>query len=74
MDRRRLGRRVKGFRKLKGYTQHEFAEELNVSIAVLGALERGTRKPTKELVERIAQILAITTEELTLEGVQDSNN
>ncbi|MFC3040956.1 helix-turn-helix domain-containing protein [Virgibacillus xinjiangensis] len=69
MDKRRIGRRVRGFRKLKGYTQQEFAEELDVSIAVLGSLERGTRKPTKELMEQIAHTLAITTDEL-----QESDN
>ncbi|UUZ82154.1 helix-turn-helix transcriptional regulator [Paenibacillus sp. P26] len=36
-----IAQRIRAFRKLKGYTQNELAEKLDVSIAVLGSIERG---------------------------------
>ena len=35
-----MGRRIRAFRKLKGYTQEGFAKELGVSVSVLGEVER----------------------------------
>ena len=70
MDSDQLAQRVRAFRKLKGYTQLELAEELGVSVAVLGSLERGTRKNDTRLLKLIADKLNISYEELvqTREG------
>lgn len=67
MDAKRFGRRVKAFRKLKGYTQLEFAEELEQPIAVIGGVERGTKEVTEDLLLQIADTLAVSMEELTLQ-------
>lgn len=64
MDNHLLAQRVRAFRKLKGYTQQEFAKELGVSVAVLGSLERGTRKNDPKLLNHIAKTLGIRYEEL----------
>lgn len=71
MDAKRFGRRVKAFRKLKGYTQLEFAKELKQPIAVIGGLERGTKKLTGELLDQISDTLAVSKEELTLQASND---
>lgn len=55
MDQLRIAGRIRAFRKLKGYTQSAFSEKLGVSVAVLGAVERGTRKPDPELLTMIAK-------------------
>ncbi|MGY0695005.1 helix-turn-helix domain-containing protein [Virgibacillus sp. FSP13] len=68
MDTKRLGRRIKAFRKLKGYTQVAFAKEIDVPIAVLGRVERGTEVASDELISKIGNTLAVSREELTLEG------
>lgn len=68
MEYDQLAQRVRAFRKLKGYTQQELAERLGVSVAVLGSLERGTRKPDPKLLERISSTLGISYEELTAES------
>ncbi|SEP04938.1 helix-turn-helix domain-containing protein [Paenibacillus sp. OV219] len=65
MEYDQLAGRVRAFRKLKGYTQQELAAKLNVSVAVLGSLERGTRKPDPKLLERISETLGISYSELT---------
>ncbi|WP_028609613.1 helix-turn-helix domain-containing protein [Paenibacillus harenae] len=64
MENNQLAQRVRAFRKLKGYTQQELAKELGVSVAVLGSLERGTRKTDPKLLGHIAKTLGISYEEL----------
>jgi transcriptional regulator with XRE-family HTH domain len=65
MDKYALATRIRAFRKLKGYTQAELAELLGVSIAILGTIERGTRKADPRILKRIAETLGIEQEELT---------
>ncbi|WP_028560692.1 helix-turn-helix domain-containing protein [Paenibacillus pinihumi] len=65
MEHHQLAQRLRAFRKLKGHTQQGLAERLNISVAVLGSLERGTRKPEAKLLEKIAQSLEVSYEELT---------
>ncbi|MGJ9460202.1 helix-turn-helix domain-containing protein [Oceanobacillus sp. CF4.6] len=67
MDTKRIGRRVKAFRKLKGFTQIDFAKTLDVSVAQLGNIERGTKAVSDELLDRIAAKLSISKDEITLE-------
>lgn len=66
MENNQLAQRVRAFRKLKGYTQLELAKELGVSVAVLGSLERGTRKNDPKLLNHIAKTLGISYEELMI--------
>ncbi|MHA7966145.1 helix-turn-helix domain-containing protein [Paenibacillus sp. CAU 1782] len=65
-----LAQRIRAFRKLKGYTQQGLAQEMGISVAVLGSLERGTRRSDPRLLEQIAETLGISPEELasTKEG------
>ncbi|WP_010649048.1 helix-turn-helix domain-containing protein [Oceanobacillus massiliensis] len=72
MDAKRVGRRVKAFRKLKGYTQMDFANELNVSIAQIGNIERGTKMASDDLLDQIAETLSIPREEITLENGKET--
>jgi transcriptional regulator with XRE-family HTH domain len=59
-----LAQRIRAFRKLKGYTQDELAKQLGVSIAVLGAIERGTRKADSKILSRISETLGVSVEEI----------
>ncbi|AJY74968.1 helix-turn-helix domain-containing protein [Paenibacillus beijingensis] len=65
MEYDQLAQRVRAFRKLKGFTQQELAKRLEVSVAVLGSLERGTRKPEAQLLAQIADALGVDYGELT---------
>lgn len=58
-----ISRRIRAFRKLKGYTQQELADVLGVSVAVIGSVERGTRTPKQRLLEDIAHALQIDVNE-----------
>lgn len=74
MEYDQLAQRVRAFRKLKGYTQLELAKRLDVSVAVLGSLERGTRKPEAKLLTQIADALGVDYDELTADdnGLQSN--
>ncbi|OIJ17521.1 transcriptional regulator [Anaerobacillus alkalilacustris] len=58
------GRRIRAFRKLKGYTQEQLAYQIGVSVSVLGEIERGNRVPTEELINQISVVLNIAKEDL----------
>ncbi|MDN3019963.1 helix-turn-helix transcriptional regulator [Neobacillus drentensis] len=65
MEAEKWGRRIRAYRKLKGYTQESFSRQLGVSVSILGEIERGNRLPAGELLERIAHSLKITIDDLT---------
>lgn len=64
MEAEKWGRRIRAYRKLKGYTQESFAKNLHISVSVLGEVERGNRVPSEELIQSIAKELNITVKEL----------
>ncbi|MEW8987328.1 MAG: helix-turn-helix transcriptional regulator [Bacillus sp. (in: firmicutes)] len=65
MEADKWGRRIRAFRKLKGFTQENFAKKVGVSVSILGEIERGNRIPTQEFLEEVAGILQIDVVELT---------
>ncbi|MBA4538778.1 helix-turn-helix transcriptional regulator [Bacillus aquiflavi] len=64
MEAEKWGRRIRAFRKLKGYTQESFAKQLCISVSILGEIERGNRVPSNEFLHQVAHLLNITVEEL----------
>ncbi|MED1205985.1 helix-turn-helix domain-containing protein [Heyndrickxia acidicola] len=64
METDKWGRRIRAFRKLKGFTQESLAKELNVSVSVLGEIERGSRQPSEEFLMKVTALFNITLEEL----------
>ncbi|ETI69717.1 helix-turn-helix domain-containing protein [Neobacillus vireti] len=65
MEAEKWGRRIRAYRKLKGYTQESFSKELGVSVSILGEIERGNRLPAGDLLQRMAHSLKITIDDLT---------
>jgi transcriptional regulator with XRE-family HTH domain len=59
---------------LKHLTQVELAEAVGVSVAILGGLERGTRQPSPEILEKLCRVLDVDEEELFGEGPDDSGS
>jgi len=64
MGKEQLALRIRAFRKLKGYTQNELADALGVSVAVLGSIERGTRRADNKILTKIAETLGVDTAEI----------
>ncbi|WP_018131734.1 helix-turn-helix domain-containing protein [Effusibacillus pohliae] len=59
-----LGKRLRAYRKLKNLTQQQLADLLGISVAIVGGIERGTREPSKDVLEKVSQILGVTEHEL----------
>lgn len=64
MENKQLAQRIRAFRKLKGFTQQELAERTGISLAVLGAIERGNRRAEEQMLAQIADVLEISLQEL----------
>ncbi|WP_206110418.1 helix-turn-helix domain-containing protein [Paenibacillus aquistagni] len=64
----RVNKRIRAFRKLRGLTQLQLAEMTNLSITIIGEIERGNRAADDQVVERIAYALRISVIELVGEG------
>jgi transcriptional regulator with XRE-family HTH domain len=64
METDKWGRRICAFRKLKGFTQEGLARKLGISVSVLGEIERGSRLPSEDFLEKVAEILGIHREDL----------
>jgi len=64
MEAEKWGRRIRAFRKLKGFTQEGFAKKIGVSVSLLGEIERGNRLPSEQFLTEVTDILQISMEEL----------
>ncbi|MFD3262001.1 helix-turn-helix domain-containing protein [Paenibacillus lentus] len=64
MENLQLAQRIRAFRKLKGFTQQQLAEQSGVSLAVLGAIERGNRRAEDQILIKIVDVLGISMSEL----------
>ena len=67
-----IGERLKKARKDKGLTQEELAEKLDISIAFLSRVERGSSKVNLKRLTQICEILGITEGEI-LTGVSSKS-
>lgn len=65
-----MASRIRAFRKLKGYTQQELADQSGISLAILGAIERGNRRADEYILTKLAEILDISLSELKREHQQ----
>lgn len=64
MEAEKWGRRIRAYRKLKGFTQESFSKQLGVSVSIMGEIERGNRLPGEDLLKKIQQTLNISLDEL----------
>ncbi|KML26663.1 helix-turn-helix domain-containing protein [Rossellomorea marisflavi] len=65
METDKWGRRIRAFRKLKGFTQDGLAKELGVSVSILGEIERGSRAPSDDFLTSVSEALSVPVEELS---------
>jgi transcriptional regulator with XRE-family HTH domain len=56
--------RIKFFRGLKGWTQEDMAEKLNMSVTGYGNIERGDTNVSLLKLEEVAKVLGIELQEL----------
>jgi len=56
----KFGKRVRKARKAKGLSQEELAHDADSNRTYISDVERGTRNPSIEVVERIARALDVS--------------
>ena len=59
-----LGENIKNLRIKKGLTRQDLAKELNVSDSTISRYENNKREPNIEMLNKIAEILNVTTYQL----------
>jgi transcriptional regulator with XRE-family HTH domain len=63
------GQNLKYLRKLRGWTQEEFAAKLRIKRSLIGAYEEERADPRLEVIETISQIFKVTLDELLLQDM-----
>jgi transcriptional regulator with XRE-family HTH domain len=58
-ERKRLGRRLQRLRRLRGSTQEQLAERIDINPKYLSNVERGEENPTLDLFLRLAEGLQV---------------
>ena len=73
-DGKAVGRRISGRRRRAGLSQERLAEGAGCSLTHLGQVERGVRRPSVELVKRIAAVLAVEPAEILFPNGGDDDD
>lgn len=60
------GKNLKYLRKLRGWTQEEFAAKLGIKRSLLGAYEEERAEPRLDVLENVSEIFKLTLDELFL--------
>src|SRR3954466_9617418 len=63
------GKNLKYLRKLRGWTQEEFANKLKIKRSLLGAYEEERAEPKLEVLEIVCGIFKMTLDELLLKDI-----
>jgi transcriptional regulator with XRE-family HTH domain len=66
------GKNLKYLRKLRGWTQEEFANKLKIKRSLLGAYEEERADPRIEVLEAVSSIYKITLDELLLKDLTNT--
>ena len=69
-----LGKNIKQYRKLKGLSQEELSEKLDISQQTLSKIENGKNFLTAETLEKIPSILGVNLYELFMSDEQYTSN
>ena len=67
------GLNLKDLRKLRGWTQEEFASKLNIKRSLLGAYEEERADPRLEVLEIIADVFKLSLDELLLKDLSNQS-
>ena len=62
---------IKEARETKGLLMRDVAQKLNIDAALISKWEKGTRKPTRTQVVKLASLLGIDTEKLLVEWMSE---
>lgn len=68
------GLNLKYLRKLRGWTQEEFAQKINIKRSLVGAYEEERADPRLDVLEIVADIFKLTLDELLLKDLSDTGS
>ncbi|HEX6333708.1 MAG TPA: helix-turn-helix transcriptional regulator, partial [Flavisolibacter sp.] len=63
---------LKYLRKLRGWTQEEFAEKLRIKRSLLGAYEEERAEPRIDILEVVADMFRLTLDDLLRKDLSDN--
>lgn len=63
------GKNLKYLRKLRGWTQQEYANKLKIKRSLVGAYEEERAEPRLDVLEKLSKMFHLTLDELLLEDV-----
>src|SRR5690606_39878040 len=66
------GKNLKYLRRLRGWTQEEFASKLKIKRSLLGAYEEERAEPRIEVLEMVKDIFKLSLDELLLKDLSDN--
>jgi len=67
-----FGDSVKKLREEKNLPLREVAEALNIDTSMLGKIEKNSRKPSKQLIEKFAKFFKVSVKDLTIAFLSDT--
>src|SRR6478735_300762 len=68
------GKNLKHLRKLRGWTQEEFARKLKIKRSLVGAYEEERAEPRLEVLEQICSIFKLSLDELLLKDITETKS
>jgi len=68
------GLNLKYLRKLRGWTQEEFASKLGIKRSLIGAYEEERAEPRTDVLEIVSDIFKVTLDELLLHDLSESKS
>jgi len=68
------GLNLKYLRKLRGWTQEEFANKLNIKRSLIGAYEEERADPRLDVLEIVSDIFKLSLDELLLKDLSNTGN
>ncbi|MDE3212475.1 MAG: LexA family transcriptional regulator [Bacteroidota bacterium] len=68
----KAGLNLKYLRKLRGWTQEEFAQKLGIKRSLVGAYEEERAEPRTDVLEIVSEIFKVTLDELLLQDLSES--
>ena len=66
------GKNLKYLRKLRGWTQDEFARKLRIKRSLLGAYEEERAEPRLEVLENVSEIFKVSLDDLLLNDLNET--
>ncbi|HSK14449.1 MAG TPA: helix-turn-helix transcriptional regulator [Phnomibacter sp.] len=63
------GKNLRHLRKLRGWTQDEFAQKLGIKRSLIGAYEEERADPRIDVLERVMEIFKLSMDELLLKDL-----